>query len=124
MRKFLLLIALMLLSHHVLAKSPSCYSSHNGYCQYEGQVRTIYVNSSGLILLYFDVAIDPSDASVANVSISHGNAGAIRISDNPDFANFFYSTALAAQASKRPVTLQMRGSISGYLKMDRIWLKE
>ncbi|MCL2914649.1 hypothetical protein L2725_12810 [Shewanella corallii] len=120
----LFVLSTCLLSTSLFAAPPTCHSSHDGYCQYSGTVKSIYVNSGNVILMYFDTGFDPSSASGAGFTVSNGNAAAIRITDNPAFANLFYSTALAAQASGRPVTVQMRGVISGYLKIDRIWLAE
>lgn len=116
----LLLLLLPLASH---AASPTCYTHSTGnYCKYEGKVQRIYINSSNLILLYFE---DPADVATVNsfgINISDGNAAAFMVSDNPIFAEMFYSTALTAQASGRSVSIQMRGSQQGYLKFDRIWL--
>jgi len=120
----ILLIMLVVFSSNVLASTPACYSSHGGYCQYTGKVSKIYINSGNLILIYFETAMPVENALEAGITITNGHAGAYRVSDNPDFAKLFYSTALAAQASKRNVILQLRGSESGYLRFDRIWLNE
>ena len=119
---FLLLFALV--SMNVFAATPLCRSSSGGYCQYTGPVKQIYVNSNNLIILYFDSSFDENAWEVAGYDATVRNAAAIRIDDNPDFAKLFYSTALAAQSSKRSVSVQMRGAISGYMKIDRIWLPE
>ena len=74
--------------------------------------------------MYFDTPMDPANASVAGYSISNGGAALVSIGDSPEFAKLFYSTALAAQASQRKVTVQMHGSLGSYLKIDRIWLAE
>ncbi|MDT3334958.1 hypothetical protein Q4Q49_06560 [Shewanella sp. SP1S1-7] len=108
----------------VQAALPSCSSASGGYCQYTGKVANLYVNSGNTILMYFDTPMDPANASVAGFSASNGNAGIVKIDENPEFAKLFYSTALAAQASQRNVSVQMHGTVSGYLKIDRIWLKE
>lgn len=120
----MVLMVSLLASFTALASTPVCYSSHNGYCHYEGKVSRIYVNSGNLILLYFDTTMDPDEGSTASMSLTKGAAAAVKISDNPEFAKLFYSTALAAQASQRNVEIQMRGTISGYMKIDRIWLAE
>lgn len=117
-------MVLMLASFTALASVPTCHSSYNGYCQYHGKVSRIYVNSGNLILLYFDTEMDPGEGSTASMSLTTGAAAAVKMSDNPEFAKLFYSTALAAQASQRNVQIQMRGTISGYMKIDRIWLSE
>ena len=104
--------------------APVCYSSHGGYCAYEGKVRMIYANSGGLILMYFDAPVSVQSAQTAGYTITNVDAGVVQISDNPEFAKLFYSTALAAQSSKRNVMVQLRGVASGYLKIDRIWLSE
>lgn len=124
MKILIFLVVPLLTSFAAVASAPACYSSYNGYCQYDGKVSRIYVNSGNLILLYFDEAMDPAAGSEANMSLTTGVAAAVRITDNPEFAKLFYSTALAAQASQRNVQIQMRGTISGYMKVDRIWLAE
>ena len=117
------LIAL-LISSSCFADKPLCYESYGGYCQYTGFVQKIYVNSGNLILMYFDTTMDEGEWDTAGIVASNRNAAAIVINDNPDFAKLFYSTALSAQASKRKVTVQLRGAHSGYLKIDRVWLDQ
>ena len=104
--------------------APTCHASHGGYCAYKGKVKNLYVNSGNLILLYFDTPLAVGAADVAGFSATRNNAAAFLITQNPEFAKLFYSTALAAQASGREVSIQMRGTQSGYLKLDRIWLSE
>ena len=74
-------------------------------------------------MLYFDKPFaNGAPESVGISGVRHRSATIFDADDNPEFARMFYSTALAAQASGRNVTIQMRGSQSGYLKFDRIWL--
>jgi hypothetical protein len=113
---------LVLTSTLAVAAKPTCTSAHGGYCSYRGTVANIYVNAGDTILIYFEEAIPLSETGVAGFTITKGSAAAFKISDNPDFAKMFYSTALAAQASGRAVSLQMKDVESGYLKFDRIWL--
>jgi hypothetical protein len=116
-------IVLFVISVPLFASTPTCHEYPGGnYCVYSGVVQSIYVNASNTILLYFDNAVDVSIPQSFGINVTRGNAAAIAIGDNPEFAKFFYSTALAAQASGRKVTIQMRGVTSGYLKADRIWL--
>ena len=124
MKKLVLSIFILLVSNSVLAASPTCHSSHGGYCAYAGKVSRIYINTSNIILIYFEEPISVEDAAVAGITISHGNAAAFHVPNNPDFARMFYSTALAAQASGRNISMQMRGEQSGYLQFDRIWLAD
>ena len=124
MKRLIALISLLACTS-VFSATPTC-SEHSGgnFCQYSGPVERIYVNSGNMILMYFDSAIDTSIPQSLGMDINYGNATAINIQDNPDFANYFYSTALAAQASGRNVVIQMRGTRHGYLKVDRIWLSK
>lgn len=121
----MILILLLLLPMAGYAASPTCHTNPSGnYCQYTGKVQRIYTNSSNIILLYFEEPIDIADANSYGMNISNGSAAAFLASDNLTFAQMFYSTALTAQASGRSVQIQMRGSVQGYLKFDRIWLPE
>jgi len=122
--KILFILFIGLVPSLVNAAQPTCHSSSGGYCSYTGKVQRIYINSGNLILLYFDTPL-PSSAPASiglNITRSGVGAAALRVESNPDFAKLFYSTALAAQASNRDITIQMRGITSGYLTIDRIWL--
>ena len=125
MKKILSLLSIICtISFPSLAAKPTCSPNYNGYCSYTGTVDRIYINSGNLILIYFDERIEISEASKAGLSITETSAAAYKVNDNPEFAKLFYSTALAAQASKRKVSIQMRSTLNGYLKFDRIWLAE
>lgn len=126
MRLFFVVLSILFLtsSFRVAAEAPGCYSSYGGYCAYRGQVEQIYVNASNLILIYFDASLPAGEDSKASYSVTHGEAAVVSIDEQPEFAKLFYSTALAAQVSGRPVSIQMKGILNGYLKADRIWLKQ
>lgn len=104
---------------------PTCHTtSAEPYCRYEGKVNRLYVNDKGLIIFFFDTAMQPgTPESVGITGVSNNAAGTVSYKDYPDFAQYFYSTALAASASGQTVTVQMRGKNFSYLKIDRIWLK-
>lgn len=122
MKKYLLLI-LLGFSFSINAGTPTCHTHPSGnYCQYTGKVKEIYVNSSDWILLYFDTPLDVNVPQGLGINAVRGGAAIVKISNNPEFAKLFYSTALTAQASGRDVTIQLRGVQSGYLQADRIWL--
>lgn len=112
------------LSFSVFASKPTCSSASGGYCQYVGKVNKIYINSSGVILMYFDTLASRDEAAAAGFNITQVNAAALPLNENPEFAKLFYSTALTAQASDREVLVQMHGVSGAYLKLDRIWLAE
>ena len=117
------ILLLTLASGNAYSASPVCHTHPSGnYCSYTGLVNKIYINKDGVILLYFDTPIDVGAANSFDMNITNGGATAYRLNDNPEFAKLLYSTALAAQATNRPVSLQMRGNYGAYLKFDRIWL--
>ena len=113
-------------SSTAFSAAPTCSVTSSGasYCQYTGKVKKIYINSSSLILIYFDTALDLEQTESVGFTVSNRSAAAYPSSENQDFAQMFYSTALAAQASGRNVTIQMLGNYGSYLKFDRIWLAE
>ncbi|WP_299004916.1 hypothetical protein [uncultured Shewanella sp.] len=116
------IILLTMLNLNALAAEPTCHSGNPPYCKYIGKVNRIYVNADNLMLLYFDTDLPSEVADSAGYNVSKYSAAAFSVDQNPEFAKMLYSTALAAQASNRDVTIQMRGSTWGYLKIDRIWL--
>lgn len=127
MNKILLLTTMLstvFFSHLSIASKPVCSTSSGGYCYYSGLVDRIYVNAGNMILIYFDTTADEGYADSVISGVTQTAAAAISITENPEFAKLFYSTALAAQASGRPITMQMRGELWGYTKIDRIWLDD
>lgn len=116
----------LLAAEPILAGEPTCqlYQGANPYCQYTGLVQRAYVNESGVILLYFDTALDlssPSDVGITGVT--QAAAAAYHYDDNPEYAKLLYASILSAQARGVPVIIQMRRAYSGYLVIDRIWVK-
>jgi len=123
MKRIVFVFSLMFIAVFANAGAPTCHTHSSGnYCKYYGPVSQIYINSSNQILLYFEEPVDVSEANSVGMGISSGIAASFNVTENPEFAKLFYSTALAAQASGRNVSIQMRGSYGGYLKFDRIWL--
>jgi len=120
--KTILLIAALIFSSSVMAAKPVCHETSGGFCVYKGKVERIYINSHNMMLIYFDTPLTLADANIAGYTITYKGAASFNVDENPDFAKSFYSTALAAQATNRNVTIQMRGTYAGYLKFDRIWL--
>ena len=122
--KRLLLSFSVLFSTLLTAGQPVCHSASGGYCSYSGFVSNIYVNKFNDILVYFDTAMENGAGDTAGYTVNNHNAAILNIDESPEFAKLFYSTALAAQSTKRRISIQMRGVKSGYLKIDRIWLSE
>lgn len=106
-----------------LADTPTCHiHDDENYCSYTGYVNRAYVNSSGLFLLYFDSPLDLSVASSVGINATSTQAAAFPVSEGNQFGYMLYSTALSALSEKKRVTVQMRGTHGGYLKIDRIWI--
>lgn len=75
------------------------------------------------MLFYFESTADIAlPAAVGYTGVSDGTAAAYTATVNPLFAEYFYSTALTALAADKTVGIQMRQTVSGYMKVDRIWL--
>ncbi|TQV68117.1 hypothetical protein FKG94_23795 [Exilibacterium tricleocarpae] len=128
MKKNLLTITLVatLFQLPAYAGAPTCHTSSGvPYCNYTGAVKKLYINSSGLILVYFDTLMDQDQPiNVGIQGLSRYNAAAYQISENTDYANYLYSTLLTAQSMAKPVTFQMWGTQSGYMKVTKIWLNQ
>lgn len=125
MTRFIMICTVVIasrISFGAQAATPFCSSSSGGYCQYNGKVSKIYVNSGGIILLYFENPTTVAEAQLAGFTISATNAAAYQMSTNIEFAKMLYATALAAQTSGREISIQMHGVEAGYLKISRIWL--
>jgi len=123
MKKLSLLAIFLLFSVSSFSQTPVCHSTNGGYCTYEGKVQKIYVNSNGIILVYFENNIDPAIATAAGLTITNGSAAAFNMNGNVEIGKLFYSTALTAQVTDRKISISMENVESGYLAFDRIWLK-
>jgi hypothetical protein len=108
------------------AAAPNCYSYNGtGYCEYTGKVYQVYVNSGGQIILYFDTPMTASQlASVGISGVSVLGAAMFNIAESPDYAKMLYASLLAAQARGSNVQVQLWGTTSGYMKIDRIWVHQ
>jgi hypothetical protein len=121
--RILLIFLCVLFSFSANSAVPTCHESSSGnYCTYTGLVNRIYINDSGMILIYFDEVMHVEAAAAVGISISKGNAATFVLQSNIEFSKLLYSTALAARASGTPISMQMRGAQNGYLKIDRIWM--
>jgi len=101
--RIILAITAILYSFSSFAAQPICNTHASGnYCTYTGIVSKVYVNSSNMILMYFEQPVDINTANSFGMNIVHGEAAAFLIDNNPEFAKLSYSTILAAQASNRP----------------------
>ena len=128
MKTFVGLMLTLLMTVSVSAATPQgsyCFThSSGGICRYEGLVSEVYVNNTNLILVFFEDAFGPTEASDVGISgVNKFNAVAVHISPDPEFARMFYSTVLAAQAQGRVITVQMNTTHGGYLEADRIWME-
>lgn len=124
MNKILLITCFVItsiFSGAALAAKPGCSSEDGGYCSYTGKVKRVYITSRGFILMYFEERLDPAAAQSAGYTITNDFAASYKVSEDPDFAKMLYSTLLAATSQDRKVSIQMRGTYWGYMKIDRIW---
>lgn len=116
-------LLLVLFSFSAMADTPVCTELAAGnYCTYKGKVDRVYINESGLILIYFDTAISAESAAAVGFTIGSGAAAGYVLQTNSEFGKLLYSTALAAKASGAEIGMQMRGTTNSYLKIDRIWI--
>ena len=108
-----------------LAGQPTCQQNQGSpYCQYIGAVEQAYINEDGVILLYFDTALDlTSPSSVGITGVTRDAAAAYKFDDDPEYAKLLYASILSAQARGVNVAIQMRRVYSGYLVIDRIWVR-
>ena len=118
------ILSLLLISSPLsFAGAPTCHTHGGGnYCAYTGYVDRAYINSGGLFLLYFDTPLNLSVPSSVGFNASSTQAAAFPVSESDQFGYMLYSTALSALSENKRVTIQMRGTYGGYLKIDRIWI--
>ncbi|MEP2103979.1 MAG: hypothetical protein ABJP02_17770 [Parasphingorhabdus sp.] len=108
----------------VKAQTSSCAVSYNiPYCQYIGKLKHVYINEGRVMLFYLEQPMDIAlPASVGYTGVSNGSAVTYNANVDPVFAEYFYSTALTALAGDKTISIQMRQTVGGYMKVDRIWL--
>ncbi len=106
------------------AQTTTCALSYNiPYCQYIGKLSQVYINEGHVMLFYLEQPADIAlPASIGYTGVSNGGAVAYNATVDPVFAEYFYSTALTAFAGDKTVAIQMRQTVGGYMKVDRIWV--
>lgn len=93
------------------------------YCMYKGKVKSVYVNEKGLILIGIFKVIDQKQANSVGFDIKTLNYFAYQIDDGDVlFGEHILSLSQTAIADDKLVEMHARGSISGIVKIDRIWL--
>ena len=104
------------------------FSCNSGpVCVYSGKVKQVYINDGNFLLIYFSGVAKTSvesEAKRVGLSTTNGSAGAYRVDpSDTTFPDYAYAMALSAQLTDRTLVFQMRDTVSGYLKIDRIWMK-
>ncbi len=120
----LMLGVLMSMATGARAATFNCHEqASGGYCKYVGKIQQLYINESNVMLMYYETPIDLIQASdVGLACASLGNA-AIYKTTWPS-AEYFYSTLLMALTADREINIQLGcAHDTGYLNIDRIWLR-
>lgn len=117
---FLGALAFSMLPQAASAQTVGCAAT---YCQYQGKITRAYINEDNLMLIYFEQPFDVAITATAGITgVSNGQAGSYIITDNQNYSEFLYSTALTALAAEKTVIMQFYEARSGYLKIDKIWI--
>lgn len=98
----------------------------SNYCVYKGDIRYLYVNEEGLLIVGIHDYFDKENAKLFGFNIT--NSGAIAYPASVVDSSFFKAQLLAisllALENKMSVEIHTRGTVSGMMKADRIWLRE
>ena len=96
------------------------------YCVYKGDIRYLYVNEEGLLIIGIHDYFDKESAKSFGFNITNGGAIAYEtnIVDSSFFKEQLSAISLLALENKMAVEIHARGTVSGMMKADRIWLRE
>lgn len=125
MFKYSLIVLLLFTSSAFAEALCKTSSTSTPYCKYKGKISQLYINQQGLALAFIESPIDPEEAKKFGYNINSGQAFAVQLSlGNERIKDKFYQTLLSAFNQQHTVELHARRVASGYLEIDRIWLKE
>lgn len=93
------------------------------YCMYKGQIKSVYVNEKGLILIGLYESLNKEEALAVGFDLKTVNYFAYQMSaDNGAFAEAILSLSQAAIDDGNQVEMHARETLNGTIKIDRIWL--
>jgi hypothetical protein len=94
------------------------------YCRYKGEIEKIYINSNGLALLFLNKNFNVEDAKKFGYDVTAGNIVAIDLNNETQFSRELFDMATLAFQQDLLVEIHARGTINGYLTVDRIWVNK
>ena len=96
--------------------------SGNSYCRYRGNIDGVYLNKDGLALFFLNSSFSKNEASEKGFDITSVDAVALR-PGNSDAQKLLYDMLNKANELQSDVEIHMRSVDSGYLSVDRVWLR-
>ena len=119
-------IILILMSGILLSKDKSealCKASESStpYCKYTGKIEKVYLNSEGLALIYLGADFSKSGAKQFGYEVSSSKIMAIDVTEN-ELNRLIYQSIVSAMAEDYSVEFHARGTLNGYIKLDRVWI--
>ena len=102
-----------------------CKSSKTStpYCKYNGNITKVYLNAQGLVLVYLNADFSTKSAKEYGYNVGSGSIVSLNIIENKADLHL-YQTILFAMDEELAVELHARNTLSGYMKLDRIWLEQ
>jgi hypothetical protein len=91
------------------------------YCKYTGKVDKFYINDQGLVLFYLKTSFNIVQAKSFGYNVKSANIMAIQLAKNQT-NNDLYNALNYAFQSDVFLEIHSRGTTSGYMKIDRVWL--
>jgi len=93
------------------------------YCKYEGKITGIYLNSDNLYLIFLESSFSTENAKEYGYSINSGKAIALSTDKNPTREQFMTMLNIAL-INDLSVEIHARDVNSGYMELDRLWVKK
>ncbi len=122
------LLALVLFAPNALAWSFECRRASAGqepFCKYIGNIKRLYINDNGVLLVYFERPVDLSKAKIVGLSAKVNKSAGIKITEkNRFYVDKVFALLLAAKSHEKQVSFHMNAVEDGYLKIDRVWLDD
>jgi hypothetical protein len=123
----LLFLIYLIFSAPVKAATSLCKGSETSttYCKYIGKDEQIYINSDGLVLIFLEKEIPIDMAKEFGFSITSGKAVVFEVTEkNSYLTSLIHNTVVEALTEKLEIEIHTRSTLKGYMKLDRIWVKE
>lgn len=111
-----------LIAMEATSKDSSCYKNQKNevYCEFLGDINSVYVNESGVRIIEFDSPISSVKLQEYKIDVKSDSKAVIGLGPEADL---LFSVLVDAKLNNHKVKVHTHGVKDGFLYLDHVWLK-